>query len=145
MIIAEKSFSLNSPPNKVWGYLTKALLTSMPLEQIDFTDEKGMAAVLRLKISCLEMPLRVNINIGEMVEPEILDATITATGFKGIIQITQRARFSLTNTNNQGAEVSGKLDAERMSLPVRVLLLWKVKSFARSSLDTVERLLREWS
>lgn len=145
MIIAEKAFRVNGSQDKIWGCLTKALLNSMPLEQIDFVDEKRMSAVLRLKMSCLELPLRVNLEISDIVEREILAAKIKATGLRGIIQLSLTVRFSLAGTNNRGCEVSGRLEAEEMSLPVRVLLLWKVKGFARDSLDTVERLLRAWT
>jgi len=141
----ESTFVIEASRERVWECLTKALFRSIPLEQMNFLNERSLIAVLRVRMSRFELPLRVNIEISEISEPEILAATIKATGVKGIIGFNQTVRFTLADTNEGGTKVSARLEAEQMSLPVKTFLLWKVKGFANDSLSSVERLLREWT
>lgn len=145
MMIAEKTFKVAGSQEKIWEFLTKALLRSIPFEQVQFTDERGFSALLRLKVGSLTFPTKVTVAILNMVEPETFVAKISLTGMGGIIQLDQIASFDVKGSNNAPTEVAAKLEAERMSPLLQTFLLWKVKSFARDSLNNVERLLKDWA
>jgi len=144
MVIADKTFTVSTSREKVWDYLTKALLRSIPFEQIQFSDERGFSALLGLKMAFLTLPVNVRLEITDMVEPETFAARIKLRGMAGIVQVDKSARFEVKYLDDEKTEVRVKLEAMRMSLPLRTVFLWKVKSFARDSLDSVECLLREW-
>jgi carbon monoxide dehydrogenase subunit G len=144
MIIAEKTFRVAGSQEKIWEFLTKALLRSIPFEQVEFTDERGFSALLRLKIGYLTLPTKVTVAISNMVEPETFAAKISLSGMGGIIQLDQVARFDVKGSDKAPTEVAAKLEAERMSPLLHTFLLWKVKNFARDFLNNVERLLKDW-
>jgi len=103
MILAERNFAIRSSRGRAWGCLTKALSRSVPLEQMNFLSERRVLGVLKVRINRFELPLRVD---AEISEPEILAATIKATGVKGIVRLNQTARFPLADTNEGGTKVS---------------------------------------
>jgi carbon monoxide dehydrogenase subunit G len=144
MVIADKTFTVAGSRERVWDYLTKALMRSIPFEQIEFSDERGFSAGLKLKIGYFALPAKVRVDIAKMVEPETLASRINLNAMAGMVQLEQIARFDVKRVDEKNTEVSVKIETTRMSLLLRTVLLWKVKSFARASLDSVERLLKDW-
>jgi carbon monoxide dehydrogenase subunit G len=144
MIIAEKTFKIAGSQEKIWEFLTKALLRSIPFEQMEFTDERGFSALLKLKIGYLTLPAKVKVAILNMVDPETFTVKISLSGIGGIIRLEQVARFDVKGSDKGPTEVVVKLETERMSPLLHTFLLWKVKGFARDFLDKVERLLKDW-
>jgi carbon monoxide dehydrogenase subunit G len=144
VIIADKTFTVAGSRERIWECLTKALLRAIPFEQMEFADERKFSALLRLKIGCLSVPTKIKVEIANMVEPETLTTKIRLDGMKGIIRLDQIARFSLKPSDEATTEVAVNLEVENMSMPLRTFFLWKVRSFATDSLDSVERFLHDW-
>lgn len=144
MIIADKTFTIAGSRERIWECLTKALLRAIPFEQMEFANERSFSALLRLKIGCLSVPTKVKLDIANMVEPETLTAKVRLDGMKGIIRLDQIARFGLKLSDEATTDVAVNFEVENMSMPLRTFFLWKVKSFARDSLNSVERFLHDW-
>jgi len=143
-IIAEKTFLVEGTQKRAWDCLTKALLRAMPLEQMNFINERSFSALLIMKMSPLTLPMRVNLEITELEEPERMISKIKAEGLRGLIRFEQKTSFTLHATGPEQTQIEGKMAAESMSFVLRFFLNRKVKSFARESLDQVESLLKQW-
>ena len=144
MVITDKTFIVAGSRERIWEYLTKALLRSVPFEQIEFFDERAFSALLRLKMACFVLPAKVRVDISNISEKETLAARITLRAMAGILGLQQLARFDLSEIDKETTKVVVKLHAERMSLILRTVAFWKVRSFSRDSLDSVERLIKNW-
>ena len=143
-IIAEKTFLVEGSQKRAWDCLTKALLRAMPLEQMNFINERSFSALLMMEMGPLSLPVRMNLEITELEEPERMISKIKAVGMIGLIRFEQTTSFSLHATGPGQTQIMGKMAAENMSFVLNFFLLKKVKNFARQSLDQVESLLKQW-
>ena len=145
MIIAEKKFIINSSRERIWECIIRALMRCIPFEGIQFADERSFAALLKIKIGFITLPMQAKMDIVDIVEPETLVTTLNMRGMQGLVWLNQKSTFSLTAIDENKTEVAGKLAAEGIAPLLRLFLLWKVKSFARESLDNVADLLVQWA
>ena len=144
MLIAEKNFLVEGTQKKAWDCLTKALLRAMPLEQMNFLNEQSFSALLMMEMGPLTLPVRMNLEITELEEPERMISKIKAEGMRGLIRFEQTTSFTLHATGPDQTQIVAKMEAENMSFVLKLFLIKKVKSFARQSLDQVESLLKQW-
>ena len=70
ILIAENNFLVEGAQKRAWDCLTKALLRAMPLEQMNFLSERSFSALLMMKMVPLPLPVRINLEITELEEPE---------------------------------------------------------------------------
>ena len=144
MLIAEKNFLVEGTQKKAWDCLTKALLRAMPLEQMNFLNEQSFSALLMMEMGPLTLPVRMNLEVTELEEPERMISKIKAEGMRGLIRFEQTTSFTLHATGPDQTQIVAKMEAENMSFVLKLFLIKKVKSFARQSLDQVESLLKQW-
>ena len=145
MIIADKKFIINSSREKIWECVLKALMRCMSFEAMQFTNERAFSALLRLRIGFIALPMHVKVEIVNIEKFETIEAKIRAKGMGELIWFNQRVSFTLMAINKSKTEVTAEIVNERMALVLRTLLLWKVKNFARETLDRLEVLLRQWT
>lgn len=145
MIIADRKFTINSPRERIWEYIIRALMRCMSFEGMQFTDERSFSAILRMKMGFITLPVRVKMEIIDIVKLESIVTTLQARGLGGLVWFNQKATFTLTTVDESKTEVASKMEAEGMAFLLRTLLLWKVKSFARETLDSLEVLLKQWT
>jgi carbon monoxide dehydrogenase subunit G len=142
-ILAEKTFIVEGNQKRTWDCLTKALLRAMPLEQIDFINEQSFSAKLIMKMGFITLPMKVNLEITELEEPEHMTSRIKAEGMNGLVQLEETTRFTLSKIGPEQTQIVGEMKADKMSF-----ILWflkgNVKKFARESLEQVEHLLKQW-
>lgn len=145
MIIAERKFTINSSRERIWECIIKALMRCIPFEGMQFADERSFSAILRMKMGFITLPVRIKMEIIDMVKLESIVTTLQARGLGGLVWFNQKATFTLTTVDESKTEVASKMEAEGMAFLLRTLLLWKVKGFARETLDGLEVLLKQWT
>jgi len=145
MIIAERKFTINSSRERIWECVIIALMRCIPFEGMQFADERSFSAILRMKMGFITLPVRVKMEIIDIVKLETLVTTLQARGLGGLVRFNQKATFTLTPVDESKTEISVKMEAEGMAPLLKIFLLWKVKSFASESLDSVGVLLKEWT
>ena len=117
----------------------------IPFEGMQFADERSFSAILRMRMGFLTLPVRIKMEIIDIVKLESIATTLQARGLGGLVWFNQKATFTLTTVDESKTEVASKMEAEGMATFLRIFLLWKVKSFARDSLDSVGVLLKKWT
>ncbi len=145
MIVADKNFILDSPRERVWQLLLRVVMRCMPFESMELVDEKNFVARLKIGIGFIAVPMRVQIGITDIFEPESLVTILKARGMGGMVWLNQKATFTLTSLSESKTQVTCNLVAQGMARLLRVFFLWKVKSFVQDSLDNIEALLRQWA
>ena len=93
----------------------------------------------------ITLPVRIKMEIIDMVKLESIVTTLQARGLGGLVWFNQKATFTLTTVDESKTEVASKMEAEGMAFLLKTLLLWKVKGFARETLDGLEVLLKQWT
>jgi len=145
LIIADRKFTINSPRERIWEYIIMALMRCMSFEGMQFADERSFSAILRMKMGFITLPVRIKMEIIDIVKLESIVTTLQARGLGGLVWFNQKATFTLTTVDESKTEVASKMEAEGMAFLLRTLLLWKVKGFARETLDSLEVLLKQWT
>ncbi len=145
MIVADKNFIIDSPRERVWQLLLRVVMRCMPFESMELVDEKNYFALLKIGIGCIALPVRVQIEITDIFEPESLVTILKARGMGGMVWLNQKATFTLTSLSESKTQVTCNLVAQGMARLLRIFFLWRVKSFAQGSLENIEALLRQWA
>ena len=83
MLIAQKQFTINAPPQTVWQLLPRVIYQCLPLEKMDIVDERTFYADLKW-LPFAGSTLHLKGKFVEISPPDFLSCTISVT--KGIIR-----------------------------------------------------------
>lgn len=145
MIIADRKFVINSSRERIWEVLVRALMTCIKLEGMELEDEKTFRAQLKVRMGFIALPMHVKMEIIDILEPETLVTVLKGRGVGGMVWLNQKASFTLTSIDEGKTELACKWMVKEMGSLVRMLLLWKVKSFVTAALDSIKDLVEEWT
>jgi hypothetical protein len=116
----------------------------MSFERMKPLNESSVSALLRVKMGFMSLPMFVNVEVKETSAPEHMVALINSKGMGGIIQIKQKATFTLTQVDEGNTEITCNIDDDGMGILIRVFLLWRIKTVARDTFNRIEELLTQW-
>lgn len=144
MIVAERKFVIDAPQEGIWELLGDAIFSSIRLERMQIIDENNFAGVVRVRIGFISLPMHLRIKLVDISSPRSLTAKVIARTKPGIFTITEETRITLTLISEGKTEVGTKAAVEEMGTLPRLLLLWKIRSFAEDILDGIKRCLEKW-
>lgn len=144
MLIAERKFVIDAPVERIWDLLLRTTLRLMPFEQMNIHSQNSFSGLLRMKMAFISVPMKVEMELLDIVPPLKMNTKLKAKGMGGIAWINQKSTFSLKSVGENKTEVDAKIIAEGMAPVVRILLP-KVKSFARDAFKNLEERLRQWA
>jgi len=103
MTFIQKQFTIEAPQNRVWELLGRGIYRCLPLEKMDIINETTFRAVLKWKLSLINIPLNVRVVLEDIFPPSLLGALIQVK--KGIIDQTMKVAFSLNEVDEGKTEV----------------------------------------
>jgi carbon monoxide dehydrogenase subunit G len=142
--IGERKFVIDAPRERIWDLLLRTTLRLMPFEQMNIHSQTTFSGLLRMKMAFISVPMKVEMELMDIVPPEKMNTLLRAKGMGGIAWINQKSTFNLTPVDENKTEVDARIVAEGMSPAVR-LMLPRVRSFARDAFKNLEERLRQWA
>jgi len=141
--IAERNFVVEASRDRVWRLIGKVIFSCLPgMENIEILDENNFRAVLRIKITLINLGLKVE---GEMVDispPESLAVRLALTG-PGGLRMDQRVSVALASLEKGKTGLACKATVERMEFLFQSLLLRQARRFASATFAAIEKRLQE--
>jgi len=145
MVKIERKIYVDSKLIVLWNQLTKALLRSLPLEQMNFINEYSFTATLLMKMIRITIPFSVKVVISDIREPDSLKCNVELSGLKGFIKIKQVAGFELQKSESDRTTILAQMETVDTSVFLEALLSLKIRAFMKETFDTMESLLNEWN
>ena len=142
--IASRSFLVGATQERVWRLIGKVIFSSLGgLEEVEILDETRFRALLRVKVSVLEMKARLNGEIVEMEPPDALGVQLNLEAPGGLCKIIQKVSLKISSVEKERTGVSCKTVAQDMGILFRVLFLKQARYFAQSTFEAIEKRLKE--
>jgi len=144
----KKVFVIQSPRQRIWELLMKAILRCLPLERITPISDNNVSALLRVKVLFISLPLDVNVVTSDVNPDESVNTLVKAKGLGGLIWLNQMFRFALRSLGEKETEVTCQVNYEGMSALLRVS--WfafapMIKGIATDTFDKLEKRLAQWA
>lgn len=142
--IAERSFVVEAPRERVWHLIGKVIFSSLPgMEKVEILDESNFRALLRMKVSLAELSMKLRGEIVDMSPPDFFAVKLALEGPGGLFRMDQKVTMVLTSVERGRTVVACKATAERMGILFRKLLLGQARRFARSTFEAIEKRLQD--
>ena len=145
MIIAQRKFVIDSPRERIWELILRAVMRLMPFEKMEIKNPRSFGALLKVKIGPITLSMQAQGDIVDIVPPESVVTVLKARGMGGLVWLNQRAIFTLTPVAEGKTEINCEVADEGMAPLLRTLLSWKVKSFTEEAFKGLEERLRQWA
>ena len=143
-VIASRNFVVDASRERVWRLVGKVILSSLRgMEEIEILDENNFRAILKVKISFLELRMRLMGEIVDMVPPESLAVNIFVEAPGGLFKMSQKVTLGMTSVERGKTAVACKAGTERLGILFRWLLIPQARRFAQSVFETIEARLRD--
>ena len=143
-VIAERKFVLEATRDRVWNLIGRVVLGNMPgLERIEVIDETNIRGLLKVRVAFVTFPMHLQVKVVEFEPPRLFGVLLSSKSKWGIIGLNQRATFILNSVNTNKTEVVCKSVAEGMGTLFRLIALWRVKSLATETLNSIEERLKQ--
>ena len=143
-VLAERNFSVGAPQERVWRLIGKVIFSALPgLENVEILDENSFRGILRLKLLGVQMSNRIKGEIVDVLPPESFSVNLFLFGPGGLFTLTQRATFAMKEIDQSKTEITAKATADSVGFLFRFLLIGQARRFARSTLEAIEKRLKE--
>lgn len=139
MIVAEEKFVINTSQERVWELVGDAIIGSLQLERMQIMDENNFAGVVKMRMGFIRLPLHLKIQLVDVAAPSSLTAKVVAKTKPAMLAITEETKIVLTPINNSQTEVMAKASVGEMGPLLRLLLFWKIRSFAQDVLGGIRK------
>lgn len=142
--IAVKNFVIDASQDRVWRLVGKVILNSLPgMEEVEILDERNFRAFLRVKVSLLELTMRLKGEIVDMVPPDSLVVNIALEGLRGLFRMNQKVAIDITSIDQGRTAVACQAMAASMGILSRGMFLGQARRFAQSVFETIEKRLQD--
>ena len=144
MVIAERTFLIDSSRERIWSLILKAVLRLMPFERMEVLSEKKFHALLRIKMGFISLPMNATIEIEDIRTPEFLVTVIKAKGMRNMVWLNMKSTFKLAEVGESKTRIVCELEEEGIAPLLRMFFLPMVKSFSGNAFKSFEERLRQW-
>ena len=142
--IASRNFVVDASQERVWRLVGKVILSSLPgMEEMEILDENNFKAMLKVKVSFLELRMKLRGEIVEMEAPDALGVKLTVEAPGGLFTMIQKVSVDISSIEQGRAAISCKTVAENMGIFFRVLFLKHARRFAQSTFEAIEKRLQD--
>ena len=142
--IASRNFVVDASRERVWRLIGKVIFSSLPgMEEVEILDERSFRAFLRIKVSWIELRMRLKGEIVDMTPPHSLAVDLTIVGPGGLFKTNQKVTLDLTAIEARRTAVACKTTAEGGGTLFRGLLRRQARRFAHSTFEAIEKRLQE--
>lgn len=144
-VIASRKFVLEASPERVWSLMGRVIFSNLHgLERMQIIDESNFRALLRVRVAFISATMRLKGQIlADSAHPESLGVLLKAKSVGGLIQLNQKITFTIMAVDEAKTEVTCEAIAQEMGFFFRMLFLGKVRSMAKSTLDGMEKRLKQ--
>jgi len=142
--VASRNFVVDASRERVWRLIGKVIFSSLPsMEEVEIEDDRSFHAFLRVKVLLLELRMKLNGEIVDMVPPDSLAVTISLDGLRGLFKMKQKVTIDITFVETGRTGVTCKTIVEGMGILSQVLFLGQARHFAQLTFEAIERRLKE--
>ena len=142
--VASRNFVVDASRERVWRLIGKVIFSSLPsMEEVEIEDDRSFRAFLRVKVLLLELRMKLNGEIVDMVPPDSLAVTISLDGLRGLFKMKQKVTIDITFVETGRTGVTCKTMVEGMGILSRVFSLGQARHFAQLTFEAIERRLKE--
>jgi hypothetical protein len=142
--LAERKFTIDGPPQRVWGLIGRVTLDSLNMEQMKYKDETHFSAVLRAKVAFITLPMSLQGEMADISPPTSLAIVLGLKGLGGVINVRQKVSYSLSAVDSNRTEVLCRCSLEKMGGLMKLLLAPFAKNFAGQVFENTEDLLKKF-
>jgi len=142
--IAEKDFAVAASQERVWRLMGKVIFSSLPgLENVEILDENNFRAILRMKVLGVRWSMKLKGEMVDVLPPESFSVKLFIESPGGLFAMEQKVALAMTAVDKTKTKVACKVTADSMGILIRALLLGQARRFARSTLEAIEKRLKE--
>ena len=142
--VAVKHFVINASQERVWRLIGKVIFSSLSgMEKVEILDETRFRAFLRVKVSLLELTMRLKGEIVDMLPPDSLVVNIAIEGLRGLFRMNQKVTIDISSIDQERTAVACQAMAESMGILSRGMFLRQARRFAQSVFETIEKRLQD--
>ena len=142
--IASKNFVVDASQERVWRLIGKVIFNSLPgMEEVEILDERNFRAFLRMKVTLVELRMRLRGEIVDMAPPHSFAVNLTVEGLAGLFKMNQKVTIEMASIEKARTSVVCKAMAEGMGILLRGLFLGQAQHFAQSVFETIEKRLQD--